>query len=204
MSRIETLEALRTIYAQPKGRTLDKVLHRLDRHCRHFISLSPFVLLATCDAKGAMDVSPRGDHPGFVGVEDDTTLILPDRPGNNRLDSLENILVNPAVGLLFLIPGVDESLRLNGTAHIHTDAHLLDRHAVGAKRPTSVLRIEVGEAYLHCAKSLMRSRLWEPAARVERSVLPTLGEMLKDQIAGLELEPESQEQMLQRYREVLY
>ncbi|MEP9378063.1 pyridoxamine 5'-phosphate oxidase family protein [Aquabacter sp. CN5-332] len=203
MSRVQTLEELRTLYAEPKGRSVDKVLHLFERHCRHFISLSPFALLATSSADGAMDVSPRGDHPGFVSVEDDRTLLLPDRPGNNRLDSLENILANPGVGLLFLIPGVDETLRVNGTAEIHADADLLARFAIGGKKPATVLRITLTEAYLHCAKALMRSRLWDPEARIERTALPSMGEMLKDQIWGLG-EVESQEEMVRRYRELLY
>ncbi len=202
MSRIETLEQLRTHYKAVSPRAAQKVLARLDRHCRSFIALSPFVMLATSSAAGALDVTPRGDHPGFVTVEDDTTLLLPDRPGNNRLDSLTNLLENPGVGLLFLIPGVDETLRINGTAEIHVDPDLRARFAVGGKVPTSVLKISVREAYLHCAKAFMRSQLWDPAAQVERTVLPTLGEMLKDQI-GL-AEAESQEAMLVRLKEAMY
>ncbi|WP_341992506.1 pyridoxamine 5'-phosphate oxidase family protein [Azorhizobium sp. AG788] len=202
MSRIETLEQLRTHYKAVSPRAAQKVLARLDRHCRSFIALSPFVMLATSSAAGAMDVTPRGDHPGFVAVDDDTTLLLPDRPGNNRLDSLTNLLENPGVGLLFLIPGVDETLRINGTAEIHVDPDLRARFAVGGKVPTSVLKVSVREAYLHCAKAFMRSQLWDPAAQVERTVLPTLGEMLKDQI-GL-AEAESQEAMLVRLKEAMY
>lgn len=202
MIRIETLEQLRTHYKAVSPRAAQKVLARLDRHCRSFIALSPFMMLATSSAAGAMDVTPRGDHPGFVAVEDDTTLLLPDRPGNNRLDSLTNLLENPGVGLLFLIPGVDETLRINGTAEIHVDPDLRARFAVGGKVPTSVLKISVREAYLHCAKAFMRSQLWDPAAQVERAVLPTLGEMLKDQI-GL-AEAESQEAMLVRFKEAMY
>ncbi len=202
MSRIETLDQLRTHYKAVSPRAAQKVLGRLDRHCRAFIALSPFVMLATASAAGALDVTPRGDAPGFVAVDDDTTLLLPDRPGNNRLDSLSNLLENPGVGLIFLIPGVDETLRVNGTAEIHVDPDLRARFAVGGKVPTSVLKISVREAYLHCAKAFMRSQLWDPAAQVERTVLPTLGEMLKDQI-GL-AEAESQEVMLARFKEAMY
>ncbi|WP_029004340.1 pyridoxamine 5'-phosphate oxidase family protein [Azorhizobium doebereinerae] len=202
MSRIETLDQLRTHYKPVSSRAAQKVLARLDRHCMSFIGLSPFVMLATSSAAGALDVTPRGDHPGFVGIEDDTTLLLPDRPGNNRLDSLSNILEHPGVGLIFLIPGVDETLRVNGTAEIRVDADLRARFAVGGKLPTSVLRITVREAYLHCAKAFMRSGLWNPDVQVERSVLPTLGEMLRDQI-GL-AEAESQEAMLARFKEAMY
>ncbi|TCT02582.1 pyridoxamine 5'-phosphate oxidase family protein [Aquabacter spiritensis] len=203
MSRIETRDALRAIYPAARGRSVEKVLARLDPHCARFIGLSPFVLLATRGAGGGLDVSPRGDRPGFVALEDAQTLLLPDRPGNNRLDSLENILDDPHVGLLFLIPGVDETLRVNGQAEIHAGGPFAARFAVAGKPPASVLRIRVEEAYLHCAKALMRARLWDPEARIARSALPTMGQMLKDQIGGAE-PAEDQEEMLRRYREVLY
>ncbi len=202
MSRIETVEQLRSHYKAVSPRAAQKVLSKLDPHCRRFIGLSPFVMLATSSRDGALDVTPRGDLPGFVQVQDETTLILPDRPGNNRLDSLTNILENPGIGLIFLIPGVDETLRINGTAEIRVDEDLRRASAVEGKLPTSVLRISVREAYLHCAKAFMRSRLWDPEAQVERSVLPTLGQMLKDQI-GL-AEAESQEAMLARFQHAMY
>ncbi|MEW6254475.1 MAG: pyridoxamine 5'-phosphate oxidase family protein [Pseudomonadota bacterium] len=203
MSRIETLAELRAVYKPANARSVAKVIPALDIHCRRFIALSPFLLLATGGADGTSDVSPRGDAPGFVAVEDDTTLLLPDRPGNNRLDSLENIIARPGVGLLFLIPGVDETLRVNGTAEIHTDPALTARFEVSGKRPLSVIRIKVREAYLHCAKALMRSALWSQEAQVPRSALPTMGEMLQDHTEGA-FAAESQEAMLRRYREVLY
>lgn len=203
MAHIDSLEALRTVYKPATGRSVAKVIPVLDGHCRRFISLSPFLLLATGAPDGTSDVSPRGDAPGFVGVADDTTLLLPDRPGNNRLDSLENIIARPGVGLLFMVPGVDETLRINGTAEIRTDADLLARFIVDGKLPLSVIRITVKEAYLHCAKALMRSSLWNPQAKVERSVLPTMGEMLQDHTSGA-YKAETQEEMLKRYREVIY
>ncbi|MFG1191052.1 pyridoxamine 5'-phosphate oxidase family protein [Xanthobacter flavus] len=205
--------ALRRLYGSAAGRSVAKQLDRLDHHCRHFISLSPFVLIATADASGAADVSPRGDVPGFVAARE-RELLIPDRPGNNRLDSLTNILTTGQVGLLFLIPGVDETLRVNGNAFIHDDEELTRLFTVAGKAPRTVLRVEVKEAYLHCAKAFMRSRLWEPEAQVERSALPTMGEMLRDQIASKDAAsaassfaneaPESQEQMVARYREILY
>ncbi|NMN58307.1 hypothetical protein FHT36_002209 [Xanthobacter sp. SG618] len=205
--------ALRRLYGSAAGRSVAKQLDRLDHHCRHFISLSPFVLIATADASGAADVSPRGDVPGFVAARE-RELLIPDRPGNNRLDSLTNILATGQVGLLFLIPGVDETLRVNGNAFIHDDEELTRLFTVAGKAPRTVLRVEVKEAYLHCAKAFMRSRLWEPEAQVERSALPTMGEMLRDQIASKDAAsaassfaneaPESQEQMVARYREILY
>lgn len=203
MSRIETLADLRAVYRPANGRSVAKVIPSIDAHCRRFISLSPFLLLATGGADGTSDVSPRGDAPGFVAVEDETTLLLPDRPGNNRLDSLENIIARPGVGLLFMIPGVDETLRVNGSAEIRTDPALKARFEVSGKQPLSVIRIQVTEAYLHCAKALMRSELWSTQAQVSRSVLPTMGEMLADHTSGA-FKAESQEEMLRRYREVLY
>lgn len=208
MARIADQDALRRIYGLPSGRSLDKQLSWLDAHCRNFIALSPFVLIATAGASGATDVSPRGDAPGFVATTP-SELLIPDRPGNNRLDSLTNILETGRVGLLFLIPGVDETLRVNGRAAIHDDMDLLARFAVGGKAPRTVLRVEVEEVYLHCAKAFMRSRLWDAQMQVERDVLPTMGEMLRDQIASEPQaaaipEAESQEAMVERYRAVLY
>jgi len=203
MPRIETLDALRRIYREPIGRAVVKAIPRLDRHCRRFIELSPFLVIASGDGKGAMDASPRGEEPGFVQALDDRTLAIPDRPGNNRLDTFANILVNPAVGLIFFIPGVEETLRINGTAEIRDDEALVACFEVGGKRPATVLVVRLGEAYLHCAKALMRSRLWSDDVRVDRSILPSMGQMLKDQI-GLSEEPETQEVMRERYSDQLY
>lgn len=202
MAQIETEAELRQLYGWPGGRSRDKVLDRLDGHCRRFIALSPFVLIATADAAGRADVSPRGDAPGFVAATEDH-LLVPDRPGNNRLDSLVNILATGRVGLLFLIPGVDETLRVNGRAAIHDDADLCGRFAVDGRTPRTVLRVAVEEAFLHCAKAFMRSRLWAAQTQVPRTALPTMGEMLRDQI-GQGGAAESQEDMVRRYLEVLY
>lgn len=202
MAQITSVDDLRALYGAPGERSARKQLARLDRHARTIIGLSPFCLLATSGADGLGDVTPRGDGPGFVAVIDDVTLTLPDRPGNNRLDSLLNILERPGVGLLFLVPGIDETLRVNGSAEIRTDEDLLARFPVGGKLPKSVLLIRVREVYLHCAKALMRSRLWDPAVQVDRDVLPSMGQMLKDQ---LDLpHGESQDEMLERYRATMY
>ena len=201
--RITDPESLRALYGPAGARSKAKQLDRLDVHCRRFVALSPFVLLSTTGADGLGDVTPRGGAPGFVGVDGDRTLLLPDRPGNNRLDSLVNVLSNPGVGLLFLVPGVDETLRVAGLAEIRADEDLLDRFAVDGRRPRTVLRIEVREAYLHCGKAFMRSRLWDPAAQIDRSSLPSMGEMMRDQIAGLD-RAETQAEMVERYRETLY
>jgi uncharacterized protein len=202
MSVVASHEELRRLYKQPKERTLRKELDHLDAHCRRFISVSPFVVLATTNPDGTADATPRGGDPGWVVVEDDRTLLLPDRPGNNRLDSLANVVANPGVGLLFLIPGVDETLRVNGTAAIHDDEALRARFTEG-RPPATVLAVTVREAYLHCAKALMRSRLWDQAAQIERTELPTLGQMINDQVGSTE-PAESQAEMLERYKEELY
>ncbi|MBS7537782.1 pyridoxamine 5'-phosphate oxidase family protein [Ancylobacter lacus] len=202
MARITRLDDLRALYGEARERSRRKVLPALDAHCRRFVALSPLVMLATYGADGRADVTPRGEAAGFVRVEEAGTLLLPDRPGNNRLDSLTNLIANPAIGLLFLIPGVDETLRVNGTAEIRDDADLLAGYAIGERQPRTVLRVEVQEAYLHCAKAFMRSRAWDPTSFVPRDVLPSMGEMLRDQL-GLAA-AETQAEMLVRYRETLY
>jgi hypothetical protein len=202
VAAITTEAELRALYKAPGERALRKELDHLDRHCRRFIEHSPFLVLATADARGRQDATPRGGDPGFVHVADDHTLLLPDRPGNNRLDSLANLTERPDVGLLFMVPGVDETLRVNGTAELRDDPELTGRFAVSERTPTIVIRITVRQAYLHCAKALMRSRLWDPDARIERTDLPPLGEMLRDQIGSGSAE--TQAEMVERYRGQLY
>ena len=195
---ITELAALRALYVAPKERAILKQLSALDVHCRRFIGLSPFVVVATAGAAGAMDASPRGGVPGFVEVLDEHTLLIPDAPGNNRLDSLENIVASGSVGLLFLVPGVDETLRVNGSAVLSQAAEDIARCSNERRAPVLVIRVTVREAYLHCAKALMRSALWSPAARIDRSLLPTAGQMLIDH-TGIVTAPETQEAMLRRY-----
>ena len=175
-------ETLRSTYKEPSQLSLMKELDHLDRHCRRFVELSPFLCLATFRADGGADNSPRGDAPGFVEIIDDKTLILPDRPGNNRIDSLRNIVHNPDVGLLFFIPGVTETLRLNGRARLVTNPSLLKRHAVDGKEPKLVIVITVDQVFLQCSKALIRSRLWVDDAKVDRKSLPTLGQMIADAV----------------------
>ena len=195
---IESSDALRSLYPDPKPRALQKQLDHLDEHCARFIGLSPFVIVASGDATGRLDASPRGGTPGFVHVLDQHTLLLPDATGNNRLDTLTNITSTGRVGLLFLIPGMDETLRVNGTARLGTESELL-RHFAGASRaPTLVMAVTVEEAYLHCAKALMRAKLWSAESRIDRGRLPTYGQMINDQI-GCTDPPETQEAMLARY-----
>jgi PPOX class probable FMN-dependent enzyme len=202
MTEICNPDALRALYREPAERSLRKQLDRLDVHCRRFISLSPFLVIASADAEGRVDASPRGGDPGFVKVLDERTVLIPDAPGNNRLDSMQNLVARPGVGMLFMIPGVDETLRINGRASLRSDAALIDLCANERRKPPLVIAVEVQEAYLHCAKALMRSRLWDPAAKQERSVLPSMGQMLKDQI-GSPGEPESDAAMRERYRKDL-
>ena len=195
---INTLTALRQHYADPQDRAVKKQIDALDNHCRHFIALSPFVLLASSDAEHNLDASPRGGEPGFVKVADAHTLLLPDSPGNNRLDSFQNIVATGKIGLLFLIPGIDETLRVNGRAMLSQAVDDIAACTTERRAPKLVVRITVEAAYLHCAKAFMRSRLWDPAARVERSSLPTAGQMIGDQ-TGIVVAPETQEAMARRY-----
>ncbi len=196
--RITSLDALRSLYPPPGERAVRKQLAALDVHCRRFIALSPLLVISSTSAAGRMDASPRGGEPGFVTVADDNAVLIPDSPGNNRLDTLSNIIETGRAGLLFLVPGVDETLRINGTAELCDDPALLELARSERRLPKLVIRIGVEEAYLHCAKALMRSRLWASDSRVDRSVLPSMGRMINDQ-SGIAGEPESQEQMVARY-----
>jgi uncharacterized protein len=189
-----TKAALRARYSKPIERARIKVQARLDEHCRRFIAMSPFVCLGT-QGEGGADVSPRGDEPGFVHVVDEATLALPDWPGNNRLDSMENITENRRVGLLFLVPGVNETLRVNGEARISEEPELLARWDRRGRRPKSALVIGVAEAYFHCGRALIRARLWDTAAKVDRAMIPSYGAMLHDQIvqAGADFSSSAEE-----------
>jgi uncharacterized protein len=184
ISLIEDEVSLRRLHHQPLSRATDKVLPSLDEHCRRIIELSPFCVIATQGQEGA-DVSPRGDPPGFVRILDDCTLLLPDRVGNNRLDCMSNLLVNPRIGMLFLVPGMNETLRINGNARITDDLRLLAPAAITGRAPKIGILIQIEEAFLHCGKSLIRSALWDPTRHIDRSVLPTYPEMLLDQVSGL-------------------
>jgi PPOX class probable FMN-dependent enzyme len=201
--RISNEISLRDLYQPPSDRARLKTLHRLDEHCRNFIDHSPFVCLGTSSERGA-DLAPRGDEPGFVHVLDDATLAIPDWPGNNRLDSFSNIVTNPQVALLFLIPGVQETLRVNGTAEITTRTDVLARWDRNGKRPKTALVITVRDAFLHCGKALIRSRLWEDDYRIERTSLPSYGQMLKDHTQIDESVEQIQSSVENGYRNKLY
>ena len=176
--QITTLEALEARYGQPMGASLAKELDYISAHYRQMIEASPFVALATAGPEG-LDCSPRGDKPGFVRVRDDKTLLIPDRRGNNRTDSLKNIVRDPRIALLFLIPGVGETLRVNGRAVISVEPALLDSFAIDGKAPRSVLVVTVERIYFQCTKALVRSRLWDPATQIPRSALPSTGTMVQ-------------------------
>ncbi len=184
ISLVTDADALKALHKKPMSRSTDKVLGALDHHCRSIIALSPFCLISSQSPDGA-DISPRGDPPGFVRVLDDNHLLLPDRIGNNRLDNALNFLQNPKIGMLFLVPGMGETLRVNGTVQITDDKRLLEPLAVQNKVPTTGLLITVSEAFVHCAKALHRSDLWNPDAQIERNQIASYATMLVDHCEGL-------------------
>ena len=200
---ITNTSELREIYGWPKEIPKEKVLSELEPHSENFIKHSPFFILSTHDTNGGVDASPRGGDPGFVKILDSKTLIFPDVIGNNRVDSLVNIVETGGVGCLFLIPGIDETLRINGKCVITTDAEYLEHFKELPKPPKTVLKISIEEIFLHCAKAFMRSKLWGPENRQERPGFPTLGQMLKDQLS-LKNDLESQEEMVATYKKELY
>jgi PPOX class probable FMN-dependent enzyme len=198
----DRLPELRALYADPTERAQRKELRHLDKHCKRFIALSPFLVLASADDQNRCDASPRGGDPGFVKVLGETTLLIPDAPGNNRLDTMQNIQTSGRLGVLFLIPGFDETLRVNGHARISTDAEQIRLCTTEKRAPKVVIEVLAEQVYLHCAKALMRSKLWNDANRVDRSALPTMGQMIADQ-AGLQIAPETQAEMVARYQKDL-
>ena len=194
----------RALYGQPDERVLAKQLTRLDRHARHFIGLSPFVIVASADAEGRCDATPRGDGPGFVAVLSDTSLAIPDRVGNRRVDTMMNVAANPQVGLIFLVPGIDETLRVNGRARLVRDPALLGSMEVRGRQPVAALEVAVEEVFFHCGKALIRAGLWNPDKQVERASFPSLGRILADQIAGGEGREASEQWIAESYRTRLY
>lgn len=176
--------ALRSLFPAITSLAVLKVQPVLDRHAQDFIRRSPFICIGTQNLDGRADVSPRGDPVGFVRILDERTLAIPDRPGNNRLDSLVNILANPSVGILFIIPGFDDTLRVNGRASLTTDPAVLEGMAVNGRPPRLAIVVEVSEAFLHCAKAFRRSQLWNPEQHQQRSVMPSLSKMILDQTTG--------------------
>jgi len=184
---ISAEDALRTTLGEPSDVVKAKVSDRLNALTRQFVERSPFLCLATSAADGSCDVSPRGDPAGFVKVLDERTLLLPDRPGNRLADSFRNVLENPHVALLFVIPGISDTFRVNGRASIVEDPELLAPCAVEGKAPTLGLRIEVDEAYTHCPKAFLRAQLWDPDRYADRSELPSSGELMRS--VGADVDP---------------
>lgn len=176
--------AVRAHYGEPSHIVKAKQLARLDRHSRAFIALSPMVIVATVGADGRADASPRGGAPGFVVAPDDSTLLIPDRAGNRRADTILNIAAHPQAGLLFLVPGIDETLRVNGPARVTIDPEVLAPLAFEGKLPVSAIAVSVEEVFFHCGKPLMRSEFWNPERHVPRGSFPSLGRILADQIEG--------------------
>ena len=203
MDIVEDIGEIRGIYGSPNERSLKKQLSRLDQHARAFIARSPFLVIASSDPSGRCDASPKGDMPGFVQVLDDTTLLIPDRLGNNRVDTIGNLIACPGIGLIFFVPGIAETLRVNGRARITTDTALLASSIVNGKAPRSGILVDAEEVYFHCGKALIRADLWNPEKQLKRPEFPSLGRILADQIGGISVE-ESERATAESYRTRLY
>jgi hypothetical protein len=198
-------QALRGLYQPPMELAVLKQLDRLDGHCRNFIAHSPFAVIGTTRPGEGADVSPRGDAPGFVRVLDDRTIAIPDRPGNNRLDTMSNIVAEAAVGLLFFIPGIDETLRINGSARISRDPELLAAAAFNGREPRVIILVTVKEAFLHCGKALIRSKLWREDYRIDKKDFPSLGRMIVEQTTPASVTVEQADVLVdESYRTTLY
>jgi uncharacterized protein len=204
-SVVASTEELRELVGEPSELARKKVIHFIDDHCREFISKSPFLALATSDENGCCDVSPRGDEKGFVLVLNEQFLVIPERTGNRRVDSLNNILYNPQIGLLFLIPGLIETLRINGKATIIKDEDILDKLSVKGKRPTVGIAVEVEECFLQCGKALKRSNLWESSFWLPKEELPSGAKILADhaKLPGID-EQAMKERLEEGYRNRMY
>lgn len=200
MTTVETVEQLRALYRPPGRVSMAKEIDHLDSHCRAFIAHSPLAVLATTDGAGRVDISPKGGQPGFVAVLDDQRLAVPDMAGNNRLDSFTNILKAPGVSLLFLVPGVGETLRVVGRGSVSLDPAVLDRCPVGELRPNVALLVEVDTAFLHCAKALRRSGAWDPDRWPDTGELPSAACMLHDHARVLASADEAQAALEESYR----
>ncbi len=200
---IRSEATLREMIGQPEGLAVKKSLPYIDKYCRQFIGLSPFLTIGTQSADGKADVSPRGDPAGFVQILDEHTIAIPERPGNQRLDTLTNILANPNVGLIFLIPGFEDTLRINGKASLSRDPALLARMAVNNRPPKVAIVVKVEEQFLHCAKAFKRSRLWDPSTQVDRKVMPSIGRVILDQVAEMESTRQVEEAVKQEVDEAI-
>lgn len=205
---VEDEEALRSLFPQTHSLAVKKCQTRLDKHAMDFVARSPFICIGTQSPDGLADVSPRGDPCGFVKILDDKTLLIPDRPGNNRLDSQTNILANPAVGLLFMIPGFDDTMRVNGTAKITRDPELLALMEMKGRVPVIAIVVTVAEVFMHCAKAFRRSKLWDPGQLQDRSEMPSLPQIILDQTSGAPEGPEAMKKidadLEDEYRKTMY
>ena len=205
INSIKSETQLRTMYKKPDELAVKKSIPHLDKHTKHFINLSPFLVLSTVRPHGFCDASPRGDSPGFVKILDDKNIFIPDRPGNNRLDSLTNILKNPGIGLLFMIPGLIETLRVNGIANIVSDITLLESSMVNGKIPKSGLKITINECYIHCGKALRRSKIWDYETHIKKGTYPSIGKVLVDQQAAPGMSVEELDSFAEKeYKRTLY
>jgi len=201
---LRTEDELRALYGNASGRAAAKAIGKLDKHCRHIIATSPFLVISSAAADGTADVSPKGDAPGFVHVIDDSTIAIPDRPGNNRIDTLVNIVGNPDVAVIFMIPGVRETLRVSGKAEISADPDLLQQMEVNGKLPITAIVIHVEQTFLHCAKAIIRSKLWDPTSQVPKGTIPSLSRIIADQME-VEIDEEASEKALaDAYAKTLY
>jgi PPOX class probable FMN-dependent enzyme len=180
---IDSLEALTAVNGKVSPSTQAKVISRLEQHSINFIGRCPFLVLAT-QCGGDADASPRGDTPGFVKVIDETTLLIPERPGNRLADSLTNIVASPGVGLIFMIPGMNETLRINGNAYITTDPASLEKLSHNGVPPKLAIVVDIKQVYFHCAKAFVRSKLWDATLQMPRNEMPTLGKIILEQIKG--------------------
>lgn len=203
MSGIADLTTLRDHFGAIGPLAAAKVMPRLDSYSRAFIGLSPFLVLSTTDGDGGADASPRGDPPGFVSCIDDTTLLIPDRPGNHRVDSYSNVVKQPGVGLLFFVPGMNETLRVNGRGSLTTDTATLAPLAAQGKTPTTGLLVAIDEVFFHCGKALMRARLWDGARHIERSTFPSLAKIVAEQTNAATVEA-AEAAIAKDYRDELY
>jgi PPOX class probable FMN-dependent enzyme len=208
MSRIAERQQLRDKLGEVSVLAAGKSIKKIDKYATTFIEHSPFLCIGTADAQGNADVSPRGDPMGFVRVIDEKTLIIPDRPGNNRADTMQNIIANPNVGILFLIPGIEDTLRINGKAEIIDDPEALAPAAVNGKAPKLGIRVKVDEVFFHCAKAFRRSKLWDPSSHQDRQILPSLARIVMEQARACEVEEDEaekvEEDIQEAYRTNLY
>ena len=199
MGVVSNLKQLRSIYNYSKGRAAVKVISSLEKHSKNFINLSPFVVISSKGKNGHADVSPRGDSVGFVKIQDDKTIIIPDRSGNNRLDTLENIIFDPSVGTLFFIPGINTVLRINGNAFIEDSLEIRAQFKINNNIPKTCIIINIEEIFMHCAKALMRSSFWDHSKYLSQTDFPTISKIINDQLNS-EDDEQNHEQEDKRYK----